>query len=129
MSRLDFLDFRALVSKITDTAIDFNVKEIRDLRIIGSDVLIDVSEVWIEPFRAMIEQSKDEFIIHIMSRYAQSTKMNETVRSACRLIVADYVQHIDDDSTVVQTLKRGLSLHGIQGIDGVIQEFLGQREL
>jgi two-component SAPR family response regulator len=126
--RVDLLDFRALVSKIADTTIDFNVKEIRDLRIIGSDVLIDISEVWIEPFRAMIEQSKEEFMINIMSRYARPKQMNETERSACRLIVADYMHHVDDEITVVQMLKRGLTLNGVQNPDAVIQEFIIQRE-
>jgi two-component SAPR family response regulator len=127
-NRVDFLDFRALVSKITEINVDFNVKEIRDLRIIGSDVLIDVSEVWIEPFRALIEQTKEEFIINIMSRYARPKQLNETVRSACRLIVADYMQHVDDDITVVHMLKRGLTLNGVHNPDAVIQEFIIQRE-
>jgi hypothetical protein len=38
------------------------------------------------------------------------------------------MHHVDDEVTVVQMLKRGLTLNGVHNPDAVIQEFVIQRE-
>ena len=127
-TRVDFLEFRALAARIADPSIDFDVKEIRDLRILGSDILIDISAIWIEPFRAMMDQLKQEFIINIMSRHANQTHTHPTLSAACRLLVADYMLHTDDDENVIIMIKRGLERNGIKNADAIIQDVTRKTE-
>ena len=126
--RVDFLEFRAIATRIADPSNDFDVKDIRDLRILGSDFLIDISAIWIEPFRATMDQVKEEFIVNILTRYANQSHAHPTLSAACRLLVADYMQHTDDDENVRVLMKRGLERNGIKNADAIIQDVTRKTE-